>query len=53
MIGGLQLRISNHQGLGCYDFNSWSAITFKELLSEFVALVEESKTVAKASLQEA
>lgn len=58
--GGLQLHIANQQTLlGCYDFNMCDAIQkFKDWLpqearQEFSSLVDEAKTVARASLQAA
>ncbi|EMP37670.1 Semaphorin-5A [Chelonia mydas] len=56
--GGLQLRIANQQEiLNRHNFNSWMAVSkFKDCLpknshSEFAALIEEGKAVAKTSLQ--
>lgn len=55
---GLQLHIANQQALlGCYDFNIWDAMQkFKDLLpqearQEFFSLVDEGKTIVRASLQ--
>lgn len=59
-IVGIQLRIANQQVLlSQYDFNSWSAVAkFKELLlqetrGEFLVLVEEGKSVTRASVRAA
>lgn len=58
LMGGLQLCISNQQALlGRYDYNFWDSMAkFKHLLlqdskQEFSALMEERKTIPRASLQ--
>ncbi|EMP30676.1 hypothetical protein UY3_12193 [Chelonia mydas] len=58
--GGLQLQIANQQVvLNCYNFNSWNTLSkFKELLptescSEFEAIINEGKVIARTSLQAA
>lgn len=58
--GSIQFRISNQQVLlGRYNFNLWDSMDkfkdslLKQLRQEFMAILEEGKIVARASLQAA